>query len=171
MILAQQDFTYPASSLLLLSGYFLYFTGIVWPAWRAEMGYVYGLWVRCDRGVCIQYVTGFNHYLVLVRGAMMLGLLFLTGAVICLLTEMSLKRWMRRSSRRRKHLARLGQIIAALGLGFYGYRTVFINHRYPVFLWGVAFTGIGMILCQLSSILRAMGPIKSWGRGLCCMAP
>ncbi|GFR58019.1 hypothetical protein ElyMa_000017200 [Elysia marginata] len=181
MILALQDFTYLASSLFLLTGYVFYFTGIVCPSWRAEIGYVYGLWVRCDRGVCIHFVTGLNHYLVLVRGAMMLGLIFLTTAVICLLTEMSLKRWMRRSSRRRKHLARLGHVISlsagfgelfsAIGLAFYGYRTVLTNHKYPVLLWGVASTGVGVLLCLIASILRTMGPLRFWGQGLCCMAP
>ena len=68
-------------------------------------------------------------------------------------------------------LCLLPEILAALGLGFYGYRAILTNHRCPVLLWGVAFTGLGVLLCQTASILRAMGPIKSWGRGLCCMAP
>lgn len=180
MILAHQDFTYLASSVLLLTGYVLYFTGIVSPSWRAETGYVYGLWVRCDHGVCQHFVTGLNHYLVLVRGAMTLALVLLTMAVVCLLTEMSLKRWMRRSSTRRKHLARLGrvlcvsagfgEIVAAIGLAYYGYRTVLTNHKYPVLLLGVAYTGLGLLSCLLGSILREMGPIKFWGQGL-CMAP
>ncbi|GFN96836.1 hypothetical protein PoB_002334200 [Plakobranchus ocellatus] len=181
MILAHHDFTYLASSSLLLLGYACYVAGIVFPSWRAETGYVYGLWQRCDQGVCTHFATGLNHYLFPVRCAFTLALLCLTMAVACLLAEMSLKRWMRRSSRRRRHLARLGrvigvssafgEIIAAGGLAFYGYRTVLINDRYPVLLWGVAVTGLGVLLCQLASILRAMGSLKYWGRGLCCMAP
>ena len=64
------------------------------------------------------------------------------------------------------------EIIAAIGLAFYGYRTVLIEgHLYPVLLWGFASTGLGVLLCQMASILRAMGPLRSWGRGRCCMAP
>ncbi|XP_005094196.1 zinc finger CCCH domain-containing protein 18 [Aplysia californica] len=165
-------YTSAISTLLLLTGYGMLWTGVTSQQWRREMGYDHGLWTRCDEDGCIHLVTGLNSYLAPVRVGLLGSLLLYTVVTACLLVQCC-------NPRSRKSCvtwvidvcAVLAELLATLSLGLYGFKTVMARAKMPSLLWGFAITVTAVMIALLGSILRAMGPVSGWSRGFSCLLP
>ncbi|XP_059174524.1 uncharacterized protein LOC131954778 [Physella acuta] len=164
------------STVLQISGYCLFWVGVLSRSWRWEIGYLYGLWLRCDQDACVHLSAGLQSYLLLVRCGIAISVVLFTVNIICLLLEAILRlsdvhvRQVTRSANVGCLAATFGAILAACSLGLYGWNTVMLRERSPVLLWGFGATGTSVILLLLGNILKVMGPASSWQRDFPCLA-